>query len=82
MKMHKLKTERQYCDNILYEVKSFEIRKNDENFEVGDKIIYITVVNGIEVEHKISNAIFEITYLLKEIEGLKDGYVAFTVRRY
>lgn len=40
MKMHKLKTERQYCDNILYEVKSFEIRKNDENFEVGDKIIY------------------------------------------
>ena len=70
--MHKLKTERQYCDNILY----------DENFEVGDKIIYIPVVNGIEVEHKISNAIFEITYLLKEIEGLKDGYVAFTVRRY
>ena len=47
-----------------------------------DKIIYIPVVNGIEVEHKISNAIFEITYLLKEIEGLKDGYVAFTVRRY
>ena len=73
MKMHKIKTERQYCDNI---------RKNDENFEVGDKIIYIPVVNGIEVEHKISNAIFEITYLLKEIEGLKDGYVAFTVRRY
>lgn len=80
--MHKLQIERQYCNDILYEVKSFDVRKNDEDFKVGDKIIYIPVVNGIEVEHKISNAIFEITYLLENAEGLKDGYVAFTVRRY
>ena len=66
--MHKLKTERQYCDNILYEVKSFEIRKNDENFEVGDKIIYIPVVNGIEVEHKSATLFLKSHIYLKRLK--------------
>lgn len=82
MKFHKIKLDKRYCDDVLLENKSFEIRKNDRNYEVGDKIAFIPVENGAETEHKIQNALFIITYILPYANGLKEGYVAFTVRRF
>lgn len=36
MKVHKLKIEPQYYDALLLGIKTFEIRKNDRDFKVGD----------------------------------------------
>lgn len=37
MTTHTLKIQKQYADAVLNGTKTFEIRKNDRNFKVGDK---------------------------------------------
>lgn len=39
MAIHKLKIDSKYFDAVRKGFKTFEIRKNDRNFEVGDKLI-------------------------------------------
>ena len=39
MTIHKLKIDSKYFDAVRKGFKTFEIRKNDRNFEVGDKLI-------------------------------------------
>lgn len=39
MAIHKLKIDSKYFDAVLKGFKTFEIRKNDRNFKVGDKLI-------------------------------------------
>ena len=38
MTTHRLKLYEQYADAVLNGTKTFEIRRNDRNFKVGDKI--------------------------------------------
>lgn len=38
-KVHELKIMPQYYEPVLRKVKTFEIRKNDRNFAVGDEIL-------------------------------------------
>lgn len=39
MAIHKLKIDSKYFDAVLKGFKTFEIRKNDRNYKVGDKLI-------------------------------------------
>lgn len=39
MTIHKLKTWMPYFDDIKAGIKTFEIRKNDRNFQIGDKLL-------------------------------------------
>lgn len=64
MKVHKLKLRIEYCDDVLKGNKTFEVRKNDRDFKVGDLIMFTPVDLTSECEHQISDELFVITYIL------------------
>lgn len=45
MTTHRLKVFVKYADAIMSGAKTFEIRKNDRGYEVGDKIVFDVVAN-------------------------------------
>nr|WP_315022932.1 DUF3850 domain-containing protein [uncultured Aminipila sp.] len=76
-KKHELKIYKKYFDVIVEGDKSFEIRKNDRDFHVGDIVILKEwdniVYSGREIHATIK-------YILKDdFVGLTDGYVAFSL---
>jgi len=78
MKIHELKIEYKYYQEIKSLRKKFEVRKNDRDFKEGDFIIFKSISNideSISTEH----ILYRIGYVLNDFEGLAQGYVAFTV---
>lgn len=64
--LHNLKLQRKYADRIIDGQKTFEVRLNDRDYQVGDIIIFNTVENNNAdetVTHKINNKEYEITYI-------------------
>ena len=59
---HYLKCETEYYHAVKIELKKFEIRKNDRNFQVGDLITLKEVINGIETGNMLPS--LEIKYIL------------------
>lgn len=72
MKVHNLKIKPQYFWNIVCDIKTFEVRKNDRNFEVGDIITLREFENGKFTGKSIN---IEIIYILNDKEYCKEGYV-------
>ena len=56
----------------------FEVRKNDRNFQVGDKIVLQEYWNSKYLDRKVN---VEVTYMLDRFEGLKDGYVVLGIKK-
>lgn len=80
MKTHKLKLNIKFCDEVLSGAKTFEIRKDDREFQTGDLINFTPVDNNGEAcHHEIENHIYRITYILDNW-GLKEGYVALAIK--
>lgn len=63
---HNLKIETQYLHDIIYDVKQFEIRKNDRCFQVGD---HVCVSDG----ERYANLVIK---YITDYEQ-KDGYIVF-----
>lgn len=80
MKIHKLKLDIAFCDAVLNGLKTFEIRKNDRDFQIGDHIKFIPVDALGTCKHNIIKKEYEITYVLNGW-GLKDNYVALAIRK-
>ena len=62
--------------------KSFEIRLNDRDYQKGD-LVKFKVVDSIGTSymlHRLNKELFEITYVLSGW-GLKEGYVAFSIKK-
>lgn len=72
--IHNLKINPEYFEAVLSGLKKFEIRKNDRNYKVGDSIILAECSNG-EFSGRTFSA--EITYIIDNFEGCKEGYVTF-----
>lgn len=72
MKVHNLKIKPQYFKDVISGLKTFEVRKNDRNFEVGDIITLREFENG-KLTGKSINV--EIVYILNDEEYCKPGYV-------
>lgn len=86
MTTHRLKVFIKYADAIMNGTKTFEIRKNDRNFKVGDKIVFEVVSNeGYYVRsaarHPLNGAVYRIDYILDGFEGLAQKYVAFAISK-
>lgn len=76
-KAHWLKIAPEYFAAILERRKTFEIRKDDRGFRIGDKVF----LQMWSLEHGYHNAIIgaEITYITDYPDGLKPGYVVLSI---
>lgn len=88
MKRHELKLNIEFCDDVLNDKKTFEVRKNDRGFQTGDLIRFIPTdgtsyrkLDGRTIEHA-KHEISERTYMIKYILngwGIKNGYVVLGI---
>lgn len=76
MKIHKLKTLPKYFKAQMLGNKQFELRKNDRDFHVGD----VLVLEEWDNQYTGSVLYVRVTYILREFEGLKDGYVVLGIK--
>ena len=91
MKLHELKILHEYLVDITIGTKTFELRKNDRDYQEGDLIRFIDLtgkklnnIYKIGVEPYINeNTLYRITYVLKYIDtrGLDDKYCILAIKR-
>lgn len=86
MKTHRLKVFVKYADAIMDGTKTFEVRKNDRGYEVGDKIVFDVVTNegyavGAAARHPLNGATYRIDYILDDFESLAQKYVALAISK-
>lgn len=86
MTTHRLKVLIKYADAIMSGAKTFEVRKNDRGYEVGDKIVFDVVANegyavGAAARHPLNGETYRIDYILDDFEGLAQKYVALAIRK-
>ncbi|EHN17061.1 DUF3850 domain-containing protein [Clostridium sporogenes] len=78
---HRLKTLPKYFNAVCDGKKTFEVRKDDRNFQIGDKLVLEKYENG---EYQYANCEVEITYILGRNEDEKifvpEGYVILGVK--
>ena len=94
MTVHNLKLKDEYVAQVMYGEKTFELRKNDRDFKVGD-LIHFTDTNGKDLsydnkvgilttkEYRFEDNLFKITYILKNVPeyGLDKDYCIFGIKR-
>jgi len=81
MKIHRLKILPKYFKEVENGNKTFEIRKNDRGFKVGE-ILQLLEYDGKEYTGKVCTR--EITYILANAPkyGLKKGYVILAIQKH
>ena len=89
MKLHELKILHKYLLDVDLGNKTFELRKNDRDYQVGDLIRFIdireddsTAKNQIEPNID-ENTLYRITYVLKDVEkyGLDRDYCILAIKK-
>ena len=76
--IHELKILPEYFRDILRENKTFEVRKNDRNFQVGDKLILKEWENGEYTGNTLEK---NVTYVLDDSSGyVLEGYVIMGIK--
>ena len=82
-KLHRIKLDIAYYDDVMSGTKTFEIRKDDRDYEVGDLVIFIPADHGIVLPPwgEGEERIFRITYLIgsSTFGGIREGYVVFGI---
>lgn len=86
MTTHRLKVLIKYADAIMNGTKTFEVRKNDRGYEVGDKIVFDVVTNegysvGVAARHPLNGQTYRIDYILDDFESLAQKYVALAISK-
>lgn len=81
MKLHELKIKPEYYDEVFWGHKTFEIRKDDRDYKVGDLINF--KVETKEGEYATTEKVYAITYILRNCPqyGLMDGYCILGIRK-
>lgn len=90
MKLHELKILHEYLIDVSIGKKTFELRKNDRDYQVGDLIRFIDIreddstANKNQIEPNIDeNTLYRITYVLKDVEkyGLDKDYCILAIKK-
>lgn len=81
--LHVIKVREIYAEDILDGGKPFEIRKNDRNYRVGDKILFRVIDSKTleRVQHALNKRLFDVTYVLEDVPGLHKGYAIIGIRQ-
>lgn len=75
---HTLKTWPEYFREVKDGRKTFEIRKNDRNFQVGDTLLLQEYMPD-EDDFTGRDILVSVNYILEGFCGLQDGYVAMGI---
>ena len=94
MKLHELKILHEYLVDITIGTKTFELRKNDRDYQVGDLIRFIDkdyADRDYKLFHKYDdtepyideNQLYRITYVLKDVGvfGLDKDYCILAIKK-
>ena len=87
MKLHELKIRHEYLIDVSLGTKTFELRKNDRDYQVGDLIRFIDITKDYtenDVEPNIDeNTLYRITYVLKNVPnyGLDKDYCILAIKK-
>ena len=89
MKLHELKILHKYLVDVDLGNKTFELRKNDRDYQVGDLIHFIDIrendsTSKNRIEPNIDeNTLYRITYVLKDVEkyGLDRDYCILAIKK-
>lgn len=74
MKTHELKTWTEYFEALISGKKTFEVRKNDRNFQEGDLLI-LKDWNKLTDKYSGRQTAFTISYILEGGQfGIEDGF--------
>lgn len=87
MKTHELKTDPQVYDAVAFGGKTFEIRYNDRDFQVGDTLLLrrteysgLEMQNGSPLEFSGKASLWTVTYVLHgPLYGLNSGWVIMSI---
>lgn len=79
-KEHKIKIKKRYYDAVLKGEKTFEIRKNDRDYNVGDIINFIPIADDCDMILPHNQTSYKVTYVFHGGEyGLEEGYCVFGI---
>ena len=87
MKLHELKIKHEYLVEVARGVKTFELRKNDRDYQVGDLIRFIDIRqsnnDNCDYVYIDNNTLYRITYILKDVPqyGLDKDYCILAIKR-
>lgn len=88
MKLHELKINHNYLVDVTVGIKTFELRKNDRDYQVGDLIHFIDIgrndSEGDGFEPYIDkDELYKITYILKDVPeyGLDKDYCILGIKK-
>lgn len=81
MKLHVLKIKEEYFNAILRGDKTFELRKNDRDYQVGDLVHFIKTDGYEYFDH--SKDVYRIIYILKDVPeyGLDKVYCILGIKK-
>lgn len=79
MKIHELKLNIEFCDDVLCGRKNFEVRYNDRGYQAGDRVKFIPMDGNFREVHDIQYETYEITYVLSGW-GIKEDWVVFGIK--
>ncbi|MRM94824.1 DUF3850 domain-containing protein [Riemerella anatipestifer] len=78
MTLHTLKLQQPFFDDVFYNIKEFEVRKDDRNFKVGDRVKFIEYPS-----ERPRYVMKKIKYILKGGQfGIEKGYVVIGLDEY
>lgn len=78
---HVLKIKQCYLCHILEGKKTFEVRKNDRDYQVGDTIQFLPLEDENNNVYDIVSPIpeFKINYVLSDFVGMQQNYVCLAI---
>lgn len=74
--VHGLKIAPNYFEKVVSKEKSFEVRYNDRNFQVGDILKLMEYVDG---SYTGCSVYAKVTYILQDFEGLRPNFVVLSI---
>ena len=78
MKIHELKIAPSYFEDVIYNRKKFEVRRNDRGYKLDDYLWLREYDTGCQ-EYSGREVVVKIIYMLEDFVGLKENYVVLGI---